>query len=635
MQVNSSISCDNDNGTIKHTVLRNGIMNELTILNNIRLRLREQLCDLDVKAQSHSYFVKELRSFFRNRGLVESKHARGLETILNCFKYGQLKSSNSFQTKYSCWNLLIKETYSLSIDHKLLSEIYNAEMMLNIERNRQIYNKFYEFIFETHVEVLRILRKLYAKTTTHTLNQKNQSSSNDILEILKSGNIIKNFTETSNADIYKRMLKDLKDIIYSMDLGFCLMISQAILTHVTPEHKRFQMKLNCRKAKNASPFDTDFAFRKKIIEKNEGTVLSKKNSKYIRQFNEEKNDDFIENLLQFECLLQTQLLSLKERKLRKNIEVNYGILETLGTVTGNIVEPEKRNFREDRASGAVISKTSLVKSLSNSSLSNIINQIALKTNMNTSQVDNKAKFILMDSRTRPKLFGGSLEEYLKITNEQIPLIIRSCIRVISSYGLRSQGIFRVSGSQIEIMNFRESFENGEDPLAEATETADMNSVAGVLKLYLRELQEPLFPSKYFNFFIYVNQMQMDSEYEAIGQIRNFFNTISKPVVVVIRFLFSFLSHLSEYSGENLMDAFNLAISFGPTLMPTPEDKKNVQHQTQLNELIKFIIINHQAVFPMDLEGPQYHKQKFNKFELKGDNILSISTKNKNEILDHF
>ena len=41
----------------------------------------------------------------------------------------------------------------------------------------------------------------------------------------------------------------------------------------------------------------------------------------------------------------------------------------------------------------------------------------------------------------------------------------------------------------------------EDPLDEMTDGRDINSVAGVLKLYLRELREPLFPTLMFDEFI--------------------------------------------------------------------------------------------------------------------------------------
>ena len=102
---------------------------------------------------------------------------------------------------------------------------------------------------------------------------------------------------------------------------------------------------------------------------------------------------------------------------------------------------------------------------------------------------------------QPKLFGGSLEEYLEETNQDIPIVIRSCVRVINLFGLHHHGIFRVSGSQVEINNFRDAFERGEDPLADTSDASDINSVAGVMKLYLRELREPVFPIQYFDHFM--------------------------------------------------------------------------------------------------------------------------------------
>ena len=48
---------------------------------------------------------------------------------------------------------------------------------------------------------------------------------------------------------------------------------------------------------------------------------------------------------------------------------------------------------------------------------------------------------------------------------------------------------------------REAFERGDDPLADMSDASDINSVAGVLKLYFRELREPLFPIQYFDHFM--------------------------------------------------------------------------------------------------------------------------------------
>ena len=66
------------------------------------------------------------------------------------------------------------------------------------------------------------------------------------------------------------------------------------------------------------------------------------------------------------------------------------------------------------------------------------------------------------------------------------------------------------------------------------------------------------------------------------------------------------SSLSEFSDENMMEPYNLAICFGPTLLPIPEDKDQVQYQNLVNELMKHIILCHEEIFPRD-GGPVYEK----------------------------
>lgn len=80
------------------------------------------------------------------------------------------------------------------------------------------------------------------------------------------------------------------------------------------------------------------------------------------------------------------------------------------------------------------------------------------------------------------------------------------------------------------------------------------------------------------------------------------------ILFSIATLFSFFPYsLSQFSEENMMDPYNLAICFGPTLMSVPEGHDQVSCQAHVNELIKTIIIQHENVFPgpREMEGPVY------------------------------
>ncbi|XP_049580146.1 SLIT-ROBO Rho GTPase-activating protein 1 isoform X1 [Syngnathus scovelli] len=216
-------------------------------------------------------------------------------------------------------------------------------------------------------------------------------------------------------------------------------------------------------------------------------------------------------------------------------------------------------------------------------------------------------------RARPRsvfnvrLFNGNMESYIKDSGQAIPRVVESCIRYINLYGLQHQGIFRVSGSQLEVNDIKNSFERGNDPLIDDESNHDINSVAGVLKLYFRGLENPLFPKDRFSELL--SCIRIDNLYDRALFIRKILLTIPRSVLVVMRYLFAFLNHLSQYSDENMMDPYNLAICFGPTLMPTPESQDQVSCQAHVNEIIKTIIIHNETIFPdaKELDGPIYEK----------------------------
>ncbi|KAI2659230.1 SLIT-ROBO Rho GTPase-activating protein 2 [Labeo rohita] len=193
------------------------------------------------------------------------------------------------------------------------------------------------------------------------------------------------------------------------------------------------------------------------------------------------------------------------------------------------------------------------------------------------------------------------------SSQIIPLMVESCIRFISRHGLHHEGIFRVSGSQVEVNDIKNAFERGEDPLAGDQNDHDMDSIAGVLKLYFRGLENALFPKEVFHDLM--SCVSMENLQDRAVHIRKVLLSLPSNTLVVMRYLFAFLNHLSQYSDDNMMDPYNLAICFGPTLMSVPEGHDQVSCQAHVNELIKTIIIHHESIFPgpRELEGPIYDR----------------------------
>ncbi|XP_034290110.1 rho GTPase-activating protein 4 isoform X1 [Pantherophis guttatus] len=211
------------------------------------------------------------------------------------------------------------------------------------------------------------------------------------------------------------------------------------------------------------------------------------------------------------------------------------------------------------------------------------------------------------SRCHHQLFEGDLQAFLEASGQAVPLVVESCIRFINLHGLQHEGIFRVPGSQAQVAEIRNAFEKGEDPLADSYVQHDLDSVAGVLKLYFRGLEKPLFPYDIVPELLATAHLEPLAD--RISHLRALISKLPSVVLVVLRYLFAFLSHLSQYSDENMMDSHNLAVCFGPTLVTVPAGQDAVSVQPHINEVVKCLIVHHEAIFPgaNQLPGPQYEK----------------------------
>ncbi|KAM8864067.1 rho GTPase-activating protein 4-like isoform 2-T2 [Spinachia spinachia] len=204
-----------------------------------------------------------------------------------------------------------------------------------------------------------------------------------------------------------------------------------------------------------------------------------------------------------------------------------------------------------------------------------------------------------------QLFGGDMLSFIQASGQQIPIVVESCICYINLNGLHHEGIFRVPGSQMEVNHLRDAFERGEDPLAERR--YELDSVAGVLKLYFRDLENPLFPIDSTSLLL--EHVQIKNAEERAAQLKMVISSYLDPVIVVMRYLFAFLHHVSQYSDENMMQPYNLAVCFGPSLVRGAHDDDVVTLQPQINALVKSIIVQHESIFPSQskVQGPAYEK----------------------------
>ncbi|XP_076843460.1 active breakpoint cluster region-related protein isoform X2 [Brachyhypopomus gauderio] len=79
----------------------------------------------------------------------------------------------------------------------------------------------------------------------------------------------------------------------------------------------------------------------------------------------------------------------------------------------------------------------------------------------------------------------------------VPHIVRACVEEIERRGLAEEGIYRISGASREIQDLKLAFDTNYWEAMSRVRSADVNTVSGTLKLYFRELPEPLIPVQHF------------------------------------------------------------------------------------------------------------------------------------------
>uniref|UniRef100_A0A671Q3E7 Breakpoint cluster region protein-like n=1 Tax=Sinocyclocheilus anshuiensis TaxID=1608454 RepID=A0A671Q3E7_9TELE len=185
----------------------------------------------------------------------------------------------------------------------------------------------------------------------------------------------------------------------------------------------------------------------------------------------------------------------------------------------------------------------------------------------------------MPSRKQSGVFGVKIGAVTKREHSKVPLIVRQCVEEIERRGMEEVGIYRVSGVATDIQALKAAFDANNKDVSVMMSEMDVNAIAGTLKLYFRELPEPLFTDElYANF---TEGIALSDSVAKESCMLNLLLSLPEPNLLTFLFLLDHLKRVAENESVNKMSFHNLATVFGPTLLrPSEKDSKIPANPTQ-------------------------------------------------------
>ncbi|XP_062399115.1 rho GTPase-activating protein 25 isoform X3 [Sardina pilchardus] len=179
----------------------------------------------------------------------------------------------------------------------------------------------------------------------------------------------------------------------------------------------------------------------------------------------------------------------------------------------------------------------------------------------------------------------------------VPILVEKCADFIREHGLNEEGIFRLPGQENQVKQFRDAFDAGERPSFPSD--TDVHTVGSLLKLYLRELPQPVVPwSQYQDFLDCSSQVDAST---GLGK-----ECLEKQIALLPRVNYNLLSYICRFLHEvgqnskvNKMSVENLATVIGVNLFkPQMEDAISMMKGTpQIQKVMTVMIRHHALLFP--------------------------------------
>ncbi|XP_069366921.1 rho GTPase-activating protein 12-like isoform X7 [Paralichthys olivaceus] len=194
-----------------------------------------------------------------------------------------------------------------------------------------------------------------------------------------------------------------------------------------------------------------------------------------------------------------------------------------------------------------------------------------------------------------QVFGCSLAILCHRENSTVPSFVKMCIDHVENSGLCVDGLYRVSGNLAVIQKLRFLVNHDEKVNLADRKWEDIHVTTGALKMYFRELPEPLFTYSLFNDF--VSSIKISDQKQRVHSIKDLVRQLPKPNHDTMQVLFKHLRTVIDHGEENRMTTQSVAIVFGPTLLrPEIETWNMAVHMVYQNQIVELILMEYENIF---------------------------------------
>ncbi|XP_054870403.1 rho GTPase-activating protein 12-like isoform X11 [Amphiprion ocellaris] len=196
---------------------------------------------------------------------------------------------------------------------------------------------------------------------------------------------------------------------------------------------------------------------------------------------------------------------------------------------------------------------------------------------------------------KDQVFGCSLSSLCHRESSTVPVFVKMCIDHVENNGLCVDGLYRVSGNLAVIQKLRFAINHDEKVNLADAKWEDIHVTTGALKMYFRELPEPLFTYSLFHDF--VSAIKLPDHKQRVQSIKDLVRQLPKPNHDTMQALFKHLRKVIDYGEENRMTTQSIAIVFGPTLLrPETETWNMAVHMVYQNQIVELILLEYENIF---------------------------------------